>query len=385
MRKKLTNLSSFFQKNLFVFRFLRYNKNIVKILGKEILSKMQETKKKIKEDTSPVVERFLRYKLVIQGRSPKTVEEYRLDLHTFFVYQIALREGISPKSEEFNQITIESVNNRFIQDITTLDILEFLVYMANDRGNSTASRARKLSAIKTFFKYMVATERILERNPAADIETPKRKNALPKYLTENESIRLLTAVLDDKESKYKERDFCIITLFLNCGMRLSELVGISLSDIDRDLRSLRVVGKGNKERIVYLNDACRDAIRKYLNCRGENQTDIKDPNALFLSRLGRRLSNKTVQWMVYKYLELAGLEYKHFSTHKLRHTAATLMYQEGGVDVLALKEILGHSQLSTTQIYTHIGDKKLEEAIAKNPLANINSGNIRSAKKEEEE
>ena len=135
-----------------------------------MLSKMQETKKKIKEDTSPVVERFLRYKLVIQGRSPKTVEEYRLDLHTFFVYQIALREGISPKSEEFNQITIESVNNRFIQDITTLDILEFLVYMANDRGNSTASRARKLSAIKTFFKYMVATERILERNPAADIE-----------------------------------------------------------------------------------------------------------------------------------------------------------------------------------------------------------------------
>ena len=348
-----------------------------------MLSKMQETKKKIKEDTSPVVERFLRYKLVIQGRSPKTVEEYRLDLHTFFVYQIALREGISPKSEEFNQITIESVNNRFIQDITTLDILEFLVYMANDRGNSTASRARKLSAIKTFFKYMVATERILERNPAADIETPKKKNALPKYLTENESIRLLTAVLDDKESKYRERDFCIITLFLNCGMRLSELVGISLSDIDRELRSLRVVGKGNKERIVYLNDACRDAIRKYLNCRGENQTDIKDPNALFLSRLGRRLSHKTVQWMVYKYLELAGLEYKHFSTHKLRHTAATLMYQEGGVDVLALKEILGHSQLSTTQIYTHIGDKKLEEAISKNPLANLNSGNIRSVKKDE--
>ncbi|MBR5187529.1 MAG: tyrosine recombinase XerC [Clostridia bacterium] len=344
---------------------------------------MSEIKKKVKEDTSPVVERFLRYKLVIQGRSPKTVAEYRLDLHTFFVYQITLREGISPDSEEFKQISIKTVNNRFIQDITTLDILEFLVYMANDRGNSTASRARKLSAIKTFFKYMVATERILERNPAADIETPKKKNALPKYLTEKESISLLTAVLDDQESKYRERDYCIITLFLNCGMRLSELVGISLSDIDRDLRSLRVVGKGNKERIVYLNDACRDAIRKYLECRGQNQTDIKDPNALFLSRLGRRLSHKTVQWLVYKYLEQAGLEYKHFSTHKLRHTAATLMYQEGGVDVLALKEILGHSQLSTTQIYTHIGDKKLEEAISKNPLANINSGNIRSVKKDE--
>ena len=345
---------------------------------------MSEIKKKVKEDTSPVVERFLRYKLVIQGRSPKTVAEYRLDLHNFFVYQIALREGISPDSEEYKQISIKTVNNRFIQDITTLDILEFLVYMANERGNSTASRARKLSAIKTFFKYMVATERILDRNPAADIETPKRKNALPKYLTEKESISLLTSVLDDQESKYRERDYCIITLFLNCGMRLSELVGISLSDIDRDLRSLRVVGKGNKERIVFLNEACRDAIRKYLECRGQNQTDIKDPNALFLSRLGRRLSHKTVQWMVYKYLEQAGLEYKHFSAHKLRHTAATLMYQEGGVDVLALKEILGHSQLSTTQIYTHIGDKKLEEAISKNPLAKLNSSNIRSAKKEEE-
>lgn len=342
-------------------------------------------KKKIAEDTSPVVERFLRYKLVIQGRSPKTVEEYRLDLHTFFVYQIALRRGISPTSAEFGEITIECVDNAFIKDITTLDILEFLVYMANERGNSTASRARKLSAIKTFFKYMVATERVLEKNPAADIETPKRKNSLPKYLTEKESISLLTTILDDTEAKYKERDFCIVTLFLNCGMRLSELCGISLSDIDRDLRSLRVVGKGNKERIVYLNDACRDALRRYLDCRAQNLTDIKEPNALFLSRLGKRISNKTVQWLVYKYLEAAGLEYKHFSTHKLRHTAATLMYQEGGVDVLALKEILGHAQLSTTQIYTHIGDKKLEEAVSKNPLANLNRANLRKAEKETEE
>jgi site-specific recombinase XerD len=344
-----------------------------------------QNKMKVTQDTSPVVERFLRYKLVIQGRSKKTVEEYRLDLHTFFVYQIALREGISPDSEEYQEIRIKKVDNNFIRDITTLDIMEFLVYMANERGNSTASRARKLSAIKTFFKYMVTTERILDKNPAADIETPKKKNALPKYLTQEESISLLTAILDDPEAQYKERDYCIVTLFLNCGMRLSELVGISLSDIDRDLRSLRVVGKGNKERIVYLNDACRDALRKYLDCRGQNLTQIKDNNALFLSRLGRRLSNKTVQWLVYKYLEAAGLEYKRFSTHKLRHTAATLMYQEGGVDVLALKEILGHSQLSTTQIYTHIGDKQLEDAVAKNPLASLNSGNIRKAKKSDEE
>ena len=345
----------------------------------------EQNKPKVTQDTSAVVERFLRYKLVIQGRSKKTVEEYRLDLHTFFVYQIALREGISPDSEEYKDIKIKQVDNQFIRDITTLDIMEFLVYMANERGNSTASRARKLSAIKTFFKYMVATERVLDKNPAADIETPKNKKSLPKYLTQDESISLLTAILDDPESTNKERDYCIVTLFLNCGLRLSELVGISLSDIDRDLRSLRVVGKGNKERIVYLNDACRDALRAYMDVRGKNLSQIKDNNALFLSRLGKRLSNKTVQWLVYKYLEAAGLEYKRFSTHKLRHTAATLMYQEGGVDVLALKEILGHSQLSTTQIYTHVGDKKLEDAVARNPLASLNSNTIRKTKKSDEE
>lgn len=337
---------------------------------------------KLVDDTSPVIERFLRYKLVVQGRSPKTVEEYRIDLHTFFRYLVAVRAGISPSDEKFGEISIAGVDETFVKSVTTLEILEFLVFAANDLGNSTAARARKLSAIKMFFKYMTATERIVEKNPAVDIETPKRKTALPKYLTEKESVALLTSVLEDSESRTKERDFCIITLFLNCGMRLSELVGIHLSDLDRELRSLRVLGKGNKERIVYLNDACRSALAVYLECRTRGITAVKDKDALFLSRLGRRISNKTVQWLVYKYLNAAGLEYKHFSTHKLRHTAATLMYQEGGVDVLALKEILGHSQLSTTQIYTHIGDKRLEEAVSKNPLAHLTSKDL--AKKTED-
>ena len=188
-----------------------------------------------------------------------------------------------------------------------------------------------------------------------------------------------SCVAGDTDSKYRERNFCIITLFLNCGMRLSELCGISLSDIDRDLRSLRVVGKGNKERLVYLNEACREALAAYLVVRERDHENIKDKNALFLSRLGKRISNKTVQWVVYKYLDAAGLEYKHFSTHKLRHTAATLMYQEGGVDVLALKEILGHAQLSTTQIYTHVNNKQLEEAVSKNPLAKIRPADMKKA------
>ncbi len=335
---------------------------------------------KVTDDKSPVVERFLRYKLVIQARSPQTVSEYRSDLHTFFSYLVATREGFSSPDSEMSSVSIECVDDEFVKKVTTLEILEFLMYMANVRGNTAASRARKLSAIKTFFKYLVATERIMDKNPAADIETPKQKSTLPKYLSQEESISLLTSVASDSDSKYRDRNFCIITLFLNCGMRLAELCSINLSDIDRELRSLRVLGKGGKERIVYLNDACREAISAYLVARARDIEDIKDKDALFLSRLGKRISHKTVQWVVYKYLDAAGLEYKHFSTHKLRHTAATLMYQEGGVDVLALKEILGHTQLSTTQIYTHVNNKQLEEAISKNPLAGIRPSDMRKPK-----
>ncbi len=346
---------------------------------------MARKERKVTEDRSPVVERFLRYKLIIQARSPKTVEEYRLDLHTFFGYLVATRAGMSPTDEGFDEVSIASVDDEFAKTVTTLEILEFLMFTANVRGNSAASRARKLSAIKAFFKYLVATERIMEKNPAVDIESPKKRATLPKYLSTEESISLLSSVAGDSESKYRERNFCIITLFLNCGMRLSELCGINLSDIDRELRSLRVLGKGGKERLVYLNEACREALAAYLVARDRDNENIKDKNALFLSRLGKRISNKTVQWMVYKYLDAAGLEYKHFSTHKLRHTAATLMYQEGGVDVLALKEILGHAQLSTTQIYTHVNNKQLEEAVSKNPLAKIRPADMRRAAEKAEE
>ena len=198
---------------------------------------------------------------------------------------------------------------------------------------------------------------------------------MPKHLSENESISLLTSVLDDKEAKYRERDFCILTLFLNCGMRLSELVGINLSDLSHDLTQLTVTGKGSKQRNIYLNQACRDAVRAYINVRGRNATKhgdtIKDKNALFLSSRNCRISNKTVQWTVNKYLEKSGLSGKGYSVHKLRHTAATLMYQHGDVDIRVLKDILGHSNLGTTQIYTHISDRQIKNAIDSNPLSNV--------------
>ena len=188
-----------------------------------------------------------------------------------------------------------------------------------------------------------------------------------------ESISLLEAIEADTSSKSRERDYAIITLFLNCGMRLSELVGINMNDLDRELRSLRVIGKGNKERIVYLNDACRDALSRYIEVRRDIISKAGNTNALFISKQYKRISNKTVQWLVYKYLSLAGLDYKHYSTHKLRHTAATLMYQTGKVDVRVLKEILGHEQLNTTQIYTHVSNQGMQDAIDYNPLANIKS------------
>lgn len=316
-----------------------------------------------------ILKSFKSYKLTIQNRSLKTVNEYLLDLDLFFRYIIASRNNIPYDSDSFKEISILTVDLDYVKSITTDEIYEFFNYTVEFRGNKAKARARKLSAIKSFFKYLT-NRKMIDDNPAVNIESPSINNkSLPKYLTIDESVALLDAVTSDAESKTKERDYAIITLFLNCGMRLSELVGISLSDIDRDLRSLRVIGKGSKERVVYLNDACKDALTSYLKVRAtDNQIQIKDKNALFLSSRHQRISNKTVQYVVYKYLKMAGLEYKHFSTHKLRHTAATLMYQTGKVDVRVLKDILGHEQLNTTQIYTHVSDESMEKAMNQNPL-----------------
>ena len=327
----------------------------------------------------PLVKDFAAYKLTIQGCSQKTVDEYLSDLRMFFKYVYATRNNIGTYSEAYDKINLSGLDNDFICAVTTDEIYDFFIYVSTERRNNAAAKSRKLSAIKAFFKYVCQKKKLMDKNPAIDMEGPKKKQALPKFLSMEESIALLNAVESDIESKTRERDYAIITLFLNCGMRLSELVGINLNDIDREFRSLRVLGKGNKERIVYLNDACRDALKKYLAVRRDDKYKRLNTNALFISKQYKRISNKTVQWLVYKYLSLAGLDYKHYSTHKLRHTAATLMYQTGKVDVRVLKEILGHEQLNTTQIYTHVSNKGMEDAINNNPLANI-----KSSKKEDE-
>ena len=321
-------------------------------------------------DTLPsLVREFALYKSAIQNASEKTISEYLLDLRTFFRFLVARDKKISPSSEEFEKIDIRHIDLDYIKNITTEDIYEFLMYADNVRGNMAAAKSRKLSSIKGFFKYLTTKRMMLDDNPAINIETPKKKKALPKFLSLEESLELLNAVKNDKESKSTVRDYAIITLFLNCGMRVSELVGINIEDVDAKFRSLTVTGKGNKQRIVYLNDACRIALAEYVEERlGESHKSCMS-NALFLSSREQRISVKTVQWMVYKYLDMAGLESKHYSVHKLRHTAATLMYQTGNVDVRVLKDILGHEQLNTTQIYTHVSNRSMEEAMANNPLS----------------
>lgn len=306
---------------------------------------------------------FLNYYSVIKNRSSLTVEEYANDLATFFRFLKVIR-GIASKETPFEEIYIKDITLEMISGVSLNDAYMFLVYCKDQRNNNEKTRARKATTLRNFYKYLTVQKRLIDDNPLQELDSPKIKKSLPKYLTLEESVALLNAV----DGKYKERDYCIITLFLNCGMRLSELCSLNLSDI-RTNNTLVVTGKGNKERTIYLNDACIDAINAYLPHRPVD--GVKDKNALFISRQMGRISNKTVQYIVKSTLEKAGLGDRNLSTHKLRHTAATLMYQYGDVDVLAIKEILGHESLSTTQIYTHILDEQLQKAAASNPLSGI--------------
>ncbi len=328
------------------------------------------------EELPPIMREFASYKTAIQGCSQKTSDEYLLDLRTFFRYLLARDRHIDPDSDEFCEIDISGIDIGYIKTITPEKIYDFLLYTGNVRKNMWSAKARKLSAIKGLFQFMTVKRGYLEENPAANIEAPKRKKTLPKVLSLEEACLLLDTVRNDTKSKSRLRDLCMITLFLNCGMRLNELVGISLADIDRELMHVRVIGKGSKERIVYLNDACKSVLSEYLLTvrLGEKYKYLQD-KALFLSNRNTRITDKMVQKVVYKYLDMSGLGSKHYSVHKLRHTAATLMYQTGNVDIRVLKDILGHEQLNTTQIYTHVSDINMMNAMGENPLANLTKTN----------
>lgn len=313
----------------------------------------------------PLLQDFANHQLAIKNKSELTVDEYALDLILFFRYLKAQQNGVV-LSPSLADTDISDVDIDFLHKVTLADAYAFLSYCKSERDNDAAARARKVSSIRAFFKYLCVQRKLLDENPMQELETPKQKRAQPKYLTLEESLRLLASV----EGKYKERDYCILTLFLNCGLRLSELVSINYTDI-KDNNTLVVRGKGNKERTVYLNEACVTAIQNYMAVRPVDKVRQKDKTALFLSSRFQRISPKTVQHMVYSYLDKCGLGDRGLSVHKLRHTAATLMYQHGNVDVLVLKEILGHENLGTTEIYTHLVDEQLKKASDANPLSNV--------------
>ena len=318
-----------------------------------------------------ILREFASYKTAIQGCSQKTANEYLLDLRTFFRFLLAKELGINPDSDEFCEIDIRGIDIEYIKNITVDRIYDFLLYTGDVRKNMWSAKARKLSAIKGLFKYMTVKRGYLEENVAANIEAPKRKKTLPKVLSLEEARLLLDAVRNDVKSKSRLRDLCIITLFLNCGMRLNELVGINFADIEREYQYVRVVGKGSKERVVYLNEACKKVLSEYIwSDRLSEQKKNLNEKALFLSNRNTRITDKMVQKVVYKYLDATGLGAKNYSVHKLRHTAATLMYQTGNVDIRVLKDILGHEQLNTTQIYTHVDNISMMNAMFENPLSN---------------
>ena len=319
--------------------------------------------KNYKDSAPALLREYLIHLSVIKAKSDKTIEEYFIDIRTFFRFLKIHRDIVSTEIP-FDEIPINDVDIELISSVTLADAYEFMTYLKDERQNNSSTRLRKTSSLRGFFNFLVLKKHLLPENPLKELETPQQKKSKPKFLTLEQSVDLLNSV----DGKYKERDYCIITLFLNCGLRLSELVGLNTTDISNE-NYIRVLGKGNKERIIYLNDACVLAINDYLKVRPND--GLADRNALFISSHKKRMSPSMVQKLVYKYLEKIGLDSQGYSCHKLRHTAATLMYQHGNVDVLVLQDILGHSNLSTTQIYTHLNTSQKEKAAKSNPLSNI--------------
>ena len=325
-----------------------------------------------RSDSPRILLEFLSYHETVKAHSQKTVDEYYLDLRNFLRYIKRLRQ---PELADcaLEQIDIRDIGVEFLRSITLTDVYSYLAYLSRERlqhpnsdksekGLSAASRARKVATLRSFFNYLCNKVHLLPENPIKDIDSPKIKKTLPSYLTLDESIQLLESV----DGANRERDLCILTLFLNCGLRISELIGLNRSDIQDD--ALRVLGKGNKVRIVYLNQACKDALAEYLRVRPV--VGGKDQDALFVSRNRQRISRATVHNLVKKHISEAGLDSQKYSSHKLRHTAATLMLQNG-VDVKAVQEVLGHEHLNTTEIYTHIDNEALRVAAKANPLSRV--------------
>lgn len=331
----------------------------------------------IDRDDNPIfLNDFLDYSLTILNKSPNSVKEYNYDIAHFLKFIKHRYRLAKVDIKEIKTISIDDIDLDVIKKITIEDIHAFLAYLKNNFNSQPATLARKASSIRIFFHYLCNKSKRIPNNPAQDLENPKIGRRLPKYLSLDQSKKLLETAATPRISEKNNHDnstrnFAIITLFLNCGMRLSELVGINVKDIDFDENKLNVVGKGNKERTIYLNKACISAIKNYLAIRPRDGVKADSRDALFLSEQKKRISNRTVQYIVKEELRLAGIDQDKYSVHKLRHTAATLMYKYGQVDIRALQELLGHESISTTEIYTHVDSDQIRSAVENNPLADF--------------
>ena len=318
-------------------------------------------------NTFPILEEYENYMLAVLNRSDLTVKNYKGDIVIFFRY-MKIDRGLVSKNIEFHDIDISDVDLKFVSGIKTNDIFAYLIWLSREQNLNAASRSRKISSLRSFYKYCCVKKHLFENNPTLELENPKKNKRSPKYLTLEESQALINAAYN-APTHSNERDYCIVILFLNCGMRLAELRGINLNDIHGDI--LTVIGKGNKERTIYLNKSCTEAIDEWLKVRDTYKIKPEAKNALFVSKKGLRLSEDMIQITIKNLLAQSGLDTKTYSVHKLRHTAATLMYKYGHVDLRSLQTILGHASVSTTQIYTHVDDDLLHQAVESNPLADF--------------
>ena len=331
----------------------------------------------IDRDDNPIfLNDFLDYSLTILNKSPNSVKEYNYDIANFLKFIKHRFRLVKVDINEIKSIKIDDMDLDVIKRITIEDIHSFLAYLKNTFNSQPATLARKASSIRIFFHYLCNKSKRIPNNPAQDLENPKLGRRLPKYLSLEQSQKLLQVASSVSISEHNNHDnstrnYAIITLFLNCGMRLSELVGLNMKDIDFTDNKLNVIGKGNKERTIYLNKACVTAIKAYLAIRPHDGVKGDSREALFLSEQKKRISNRTVQYIVKEEFKKAGIDHTKYSVHKLRHTAATLMYKYGQVDIRALQELLGHESISTTEIYTHVDNEQIRSAVENNPLANF--------------
>ena len=317
-------------------------------------------------DVPQLLRDYLNFMTVIKGKSENTVKEYYYDLRMFLKFLRASSDGLPLIS--LDDISLENFDMNLLKEISLSDLYEFMAYVNDEKSSNDNYRARKVASLRSFFKYLHVKVNFIETNPAEYLDSPKIKKRMPRYLSFDECVRFLNAI----DGKHRQRDLAMFVIFLNCGLRLSELVGINIKNIDFDKRTLRVIGKGNKERMVFLNDLCMDAINSYMAVRPNDIVKPQSRDALFLSAQGNRISNRMVELLAKKYFDKAGIDSELYSPHKLRHTAATLMYRDGNVDIRTLQELLGHASLSTTQIYTHIRNNDLKDAADKNPLSDPN-------------